>query len=72
MNRKKTRGGTLIEGFDYTAHEPISLTRADWQTRIANTVDAGGRRRAEGGETFIHGPNGRLTAEIYAIVSVPK
>jgi len=72
MNRKTRRCGSLIEGFDYTTHQPLSLTRADWQTRIATALDAGGRRRAEGGETFIHGSNGRITAEIYATVSVPK
>ena len=56
----------LIEGFDYTTHQRVELTRQQWQAQIATAVAAGGRRRVEGGETFIHGAGARIIAEAYA------
>jgi hypothetical protein len=62
---------TLIDGFDYRTHQPVSLTREAWQAEITSAIRAGGRRRVENGETFLHGPNARLIAEIYARVPAP-
>lgn len=61
----------LLEGYDYTTGQPVSLTRQEWQARIATAIADGGRRRVEDGETFIHGPNARIVAEAYANVPAP-
>lgn len=59
-----------IDGYCYATHAPVSLTRQEWQARIIKATRAGGWRRVEDGETFIHLKGGKLTAEIYANVAV--
>jgi hypothetical protein len=62
----------LIDGFDYRTHQPVSLTRQAWQAQIATAIRTGGRLRVESGETFIHGPNARIVAEIYARIEASQ
>lgn len=62
----------LIPGYDYTTQKPIEASRTEWQQRIAAAIKAGGRRRFEKGETYIHGRDALLIAEIYANVRAPK
>lgn len=66
------KGKRLIPGFDEIIQKPVEKTRAEWQALIAQTIAAGGRRRFEKGETFIHGRDALLIAEIYANVPAPK
>lgn len=56
------------KGFDYTTGQPTEHTRAQWQALMAAAIAAGGRRRVENGETFIHGKDARIVAEIYTNV----
>ena len=62
----------LIPGFDEVTHQPVEKTRTEWQALMAQAIAAGGRRRVEKGETFIHGPDALLIAYIYANVPAPK
>ena len=55
-------------GYCYVTRAELSLPRAEWQERIEKAVKAGGFRRVEAGETFIHAKGGRMLAEIYANV----
>lgn len=57
-----------ILGFDYVLGKPVQRTRAEWQALMATAIKEGGRRRVESGETFIHGPDARIRAEVYANV----
>jgi hypothetical protein len=59
-----------IEGYCYVTHQPVTLSRQEWQERILKTLKAEGHRRVEAGETFIHNKDGRMLAEIYANVNV--
>ena len=61
-----------IPGFDEITRQPVERTRAEWQALIAKTIAAGGRRRFEKGETFIHGRDALLIAEIFANVPAPE
>lgn len=63
-----TRRQTLpraIPGFDYRLGKPIDRSRAEWLQEFARLLKAGGRRRIENGETFFHGPDGRIAIEVY-------
>ena len=63
----------LIPGFTYTpTRREAEWTREEWQKRIAAALADGGFRRVEHGETFIHGADGLIQAEIYANVSARK
>lgn len=62
----------MIEGWDYRTHTVVRKTRQEWQATIAELVKAGGRRRVEHGETFVHNPQGRIAVEIYARIPEPK
>lgn len=56
-----------IDGFIYTrAGTPCSYTRAEWREQAARLMADGGFIRQEFGETFIHGKDGLIAAEIYA------
>lgn len=59
----------IIDGFDYTTGKAVQLTRAQWRDKIRAVIETGGRRRVDHGETFLHGKNARITAEIYANLS---
>ena len=61
----------IIEGYDYKQHEAVARTAEEWQTLMAEAIKAGGRRRVEAGETYIHSPGGHIVAEIYANVPAP-
>jgi len=61
-----------IKGFDYDTHEIVELTRAEWQERIADAIEAGGFRRIVYGDTYVHACCGRLMAEIYTDVPTPS
>lgn len=63
-----SRNDRKIEGALYEPYRQIKQTRAEWQRLISDVLAAGGKRRAEAGETFIHGKGGLLVAEIYEIV----
>ena len=63
-----SRNDRKIKGAIYSPYRQIEQTRAEWQRLMGAAIDAGGRRRAEGGETFIHMADGWLLAEIYEIV----
>jgi hypothetical protein len=64
------RNDRKIKGALYEPYRQIEQTRAEWQRLMSDVTAAGGNRRAEGGETFIHGHGGLLVAEIYEIVPV--
>ena len=62
----------VFKGFLYS--EPakaVACTRTEWQALMARYLSAGGRRRVEDGETFIHAKGGALVAEIYANIPAP-
>jgi hypothetical protein len=61
----------LIRGFDYRTRQEVARPVAEWQEEIRRAVKDGGRRRVEDGETFIHGPDALIRAEIYANVPAP-
>jgi predicted P-loop ATPase/GTPase len=60
-----------VKGFCYVTHTAMEESRAYWQQRMREALKAGGRRRVENGETFIHQRGGRLVAEVYANVPAP-
>jgi hypothetical protein len=60
-----------IKGFDYERDTTVELTRAEWQERIAQAIEAGGFRRVVYGNTFVHACGGRIKAEIYTNVPPP-
>jgi hypothetical protein len=60
-----------IKGFDYETHTSVELTRAQWQERIAEAINAGGFRRVVYGDTYVHACGGRLKAEIHTDVPAP-
>lgn len=62
------RNDRKIKGAIYSPYRQIEQTRAEWQRLMSDVVAEGGRRRAEGGETFIQASGGILVAEIYEIV----
>ena len=59
----------LIKGYDYRDYAPKEFTRREWREEIQHVIKAGGYRRCEGGETFIHDNRGFLVLEIYANIS---
>lgn len=62
-----------IKGFIYTrAGTPAEYTRAEWREQIARLTADGGWVRQEFGETFVHGKDGLIAAEIYAQGVVPR
>lgn len=65
------RRGKLIQGFDETTGQLVEATFAEWQARIGAAIRAGGWRRFEKGETYIHGPDALLIAEVFANVPAP-
>jgi hypothetical protein len=67
------RKNPVLKGFDYkTTNKPCQYTLAEWQDILAKVLKAGGRRRAEFGETFLHGPDGILQYEIYATIRLKE
>jgi len=58
----------LIKGFDYLKQKPVELTKKEWQEFMKGAVAGGGFRRGENKETFIHGNNSRIIAEIYEVI----
>lgn len=61
-----------IKGFDYTSQQTIAHTRKDWAILFEQVVQAGGKRRAEHGETFAHDEHGRLLFEVYANIHLDE
>ena len=61
-----------IKGFDYERQAAVELTRAEWQERIAEAINAGGYRRVVYGDTFVHACGGQIRAEIYTNVPAPS
>lgn len=61
-----------LQGFDYRAGATTERPRRDWRDDLAQAVSAGGYRRVEHGETFVHGPDGRLLFEVYAALPAPR
>jgi hypothetical protein len=66
------RNDRMIKGALYaplsTGFDLVEKTRADWQELMATESANGGWRRAEDGDTFIHGADGRIVAEVWEIV----
>jgi hypothetical protein len=54
------RNDRKIKGALYEPYRQIEQTRAEWQRLMGDVIAAGGTRRAEAGETFIHGQGGYL------------
>lgn len=60
-----------VAGFDYCAKIGGTRTMADWQEHMRKALEAGGYRRVENGETFVHDAKGKLLFEIYSNVRLP-
>lgn len=60
-----------IAGFDYVLQMPVERSRAEWRAFLAAALADGGKRRVADGETFIHGPDARIRAEVYANLPAP-
>jgi len=76
-----------IPGFDYrqlkgkpgavdapgTYHEKgmVSFQRKEWRALVGAVVAAGGFRRFEAGETFLHAKGGKILVEIYGNIQAP-
>jgi hypothetical protein len=61
-----------MKGFCYLTHQSLDMPPAYWRQRLLEVLAAGGRRRVQNGETFIHEPNGpRIQAEVYGNVPAP-
>ncbi len=55
-----------VAGFIYTRQgAAVKFTRPEWREQAARLMADGGFVRQEHGETFIHGKDGRVAAEIY-------
>jgi hypothetical protein len=62
-----------IAGFIYTkAGTPAKYTRPEWREQIKRLTDGGGFTRQEFGETFVHGKDGLIAAEIYGQGITPR
>ena len=55
-----------IEGFDYRADRPVSMTRKEWRAVVRAYIAKGGRRKIVEGETFLIQRVGQIEFEIYA------
>lgn len=62
----------LIEGFDYIADKPVKLPLNEVRRIIRNAVEAGGFRRVEHGETFLHDKTSKVIFEFYSNVNTLK
>lgn len=60
----------LVKGFDHQAQQPLAFKRSQWRDRLSAVLAAGGSYRNEHGETFAHGPDGRLLFECAAKISL--
>lgn len=52
-------------GFDYVADKPVVLPCSEWRARIRAAKSQKRKVRSANGETFIHGPDLKIEAEIY-------
>lgn len=59
-----------IPGFDYRKGQAVQMTLNDWRALMREVCQAGGRRRAEHGETFVVSQRGEIIAEAYQIIQV--
>lgn len=66
------RGNKKIDGFDYLAGTSVRLTTTQVKQIIRVIVEAGGFRRVENGETFLHDKSGKIVYEFYSNVNVTK
>lgn len=63
---------TKIHGADYVPHMvQVARTKYEWQELMRQATKAGGRRRFEDGETYIHGADGKIRHEVYANIPEP-
>lgn len=62
--------GHEIPGFDYRKGHAVRMTLNDWRQMMNQVCQAGGKRRAEHGETFIVSNQGEIIAEAYQIIQV--
>ena len=72
-------GKVYIEGYDYRypvglnrQAGKVKLARKEWSKLVGIIVGAGGKRRHEAGETFLHAKGGAILVEIYGNVQAPK
>lgn len=64
---------TKIHGADYLpSFNQVARTKHEWQELLRAALKAGGQRRVENNETFIHGPGGLLRHEVYANIPEPS
>ncbi len=54
-----------MKGFNYTAQAEFDLPVAELREEIITITKAGGFRRVEDGETFLHGKDGKIIWEAY-------
>ena len=62
----------LIDGMDYSDKTAKDFhrkyTKEEFQKLMRDAVKAGGHRRAEKGDTFIHDKNWNILYEIWAVI----
>jgi len=61
-----------MKGYDYLTQEDLNLPVREWRERMRPILGAGGFRRVESGETFIHEKNALIRYEIYGNVQPEK
>ena len=60
-----------LGGFDYRLAQSVERTTPEWGEELRTVLKNGGRRRHEEGETFAHGPDGRIVFEVYGYLPGP-
>ena len=64
---------TQIHGADYVpSYRQLARTKHEWQQLLRDALKAGGTRRVENNETFIHNRFGFLLHEVYANIPEPQ
>lgn len=61
-----------MKGFNYSTQASFDLPVSTLREDARKIITAGGYRRVENGETFIHGADGKLVWEAYGNVTVGK
>jgi hypothetical protein len=67
----RTCGVASMKGHCYITHKNLDESKAYWLQRLKATIRDGGFRRVKRGETFLHGPDGRVEAKVCANVPAP-
>jgi len=59
-----------MDGFDYRTGQGVRHPIAVWREHMRTVLEARGFRRAEHGETFAHGSDGKIVFEVYSNVAL--